>query len=50
MTSIHHLAFIFGSITLIMWRGAVGVSTSEISGSTIAALYHWRAGRVPLAR
>lgn len=36
MTSIIIL-FIFGSITLIMWRGAIGVSTGEISGGTIAA-------------
>ncbi|GAA4642603.1 ABC transporter transmembrane domain-containing protein [Pontixanthobacter gangjinensis] len=36
MTSIIIL-FIFGSITLIMWRGALGVSTGEISGGTIFA-------------
>ena len=36
MTSIIIL-FIFGSITLIMWRGAVGVTTGDISGGTIAA-------------
>ena len=36
MTSII-IMFIFGSITLIMWRGALGVSTGEISGGTIAA-------------
>lgn len=36
MTSIIIL-FIFGSITLVMWRGAIGVSTGEISGGTIAA-------------
>lgn len=36
MTSIIIL-FIFGSITLILWRGAIGVSTGEISGGTIAA-------------
>lgn len=36
MTSIIIL-FIFGSITMIMWRGALGVSTGEISGGTIAA-------------
>jgi ATP-binding cassette subfamily B protein len=28
---------VFGSITLLMWRGAVGVSTGSISGGTIAA-------------
>ncbi|MDA7787664.1 ABC transporter transmembrane domain-containing protein [Sphingomonadaceae bacterium] len=36
MTSIIIL-MIFGSITLIMWRGAIGVTTGEISGGTIAA-------------
>lgn len=36
MTSIIIL-FIFGSITLVMWRGAVSVSTGEISGGTIFA-------------
>jgi len=36
MTSII-IMFIFGSITMIMWRGAIGVSTGEISGGTIAA-------------
>jgi ATP-binding cassette subfamily B protein len=36
MTSII-IMFIFGSITLILWRGAIGVSTGEISGGTIAA-------------
>ncbi|MXP15415.1 ATP-binding cassette domain-containing protein [Altererythrobacter confluentis] len=36
MTSII-IMFIFGSITLILWRGALGVSTGEISGGTIAA-------------
>ncbi len=36
MTSIIIL-FIFGSITLIMWRGAIGVATGSISGGTIAA-------------
>ena len=29
--------FIFGSITIIMWRGAIGVTTGSISGGTIAA-------------
>lgn len=28
---------IFGAITLLMWRGAIGVSTGAISGGTIAA-------------
>ena len=28
---------VFGAITLLMWRGAVGVSTGSISGGTIAA-------------
>ncbi|WP_235901271.1 ABC transporter transmembrane domain-containing protein [Pontixanthobacter aquaemixtae] len=36
MTSIIIL-FIFGSVTMIMWRGALGVSTGEISGGTIFA-------------
>ncbi|MFZ1742931.1 MAG: ABC transporter transmembrane domain-containing protein [Pontixanthobacter sp.] len=36
MTSIIIL-FIFGSITLIMWRGAIGVSEGTISGGTIFA-------------
>ena len=36
MTSIIIL-LIFGSITLLMWRGAIGVSSGEISGGTIAA-------------
>ena len=36
MTSIIIL-LIFGSITLLMWRGAVGVSEGSISGGTIAA-------------
>ncbi|MFV0645670.1 MAG: ABC transporter transmembrane domain-containing protein, partial [Sphingomonadaceae bacterium] len=31
------ILFVFGSITLIMWRGAIGVSTGQISGGTIAA-------------
>ncbi len=31
------ILFIFGSITLILWRGAIGVSTGEITGGTIAA-------------
>ncbi|WPZ03661.1 ABC transporter transmembrane domain-containing protein [Blastomonas marina] len=29
--------FIFGSITVLMWRGAVGVSTGAVSGGTIFA-------------
>ena len=28
---------IFGSITLLMWRGAIGVATGSITGGTIAA-------------
>ena len=28
---------VFGAITLLMWRGALGVSSGEISGGTIAA-------------
>ena len=36
MTSII-IGLIFGAITLIMWRGAIGVSQGEISGGTIAA-------------
>lgn len=36
MTSIIIL-MIFGGITLLMWRGAVGVSEGSISGGTIAA-------------
>lgn len=36
MTSVIIL-FIFGSITMVMWRGAVGVSTGEITGGTITA-------------
>ena len=36
MTSII-IATIFSSITLLMWRGAIGVSQGEISGGTIAA-------------
>ena len=28
---------LFGAITLLMWRGAIGVSSGEISGGTIAA-------------
>ena len=28
---------IFGSITLLMWQGAIGVATGTISGGTIAA-------------
>ncbi|MBE5074008.1 ATP-binding cassette domain-containing protein [Erythrobacteraceae bacterium E2-1 Yellow Sea] len=31
------IVLIFGGITLIMWRGAIAVSTGEISGGTIAA-------------
>ncbi len=31
------IMFIFGSITMVMWRGAVGVSTGAITGGTIAA-------------
>ena len=31
------ILLIFGGITLIMWRGAIAVSTGEISGGTIAA-------------
>jgi len=29
--------FVFGSITVLMWRGAVGVSTGAVSGGTIFA-------------
>ena len=36
MTSII-IGLIFGAITLIMWRGALGVSAGEITGGTIAA-------------
>ena len=36
MTSVV-IFLVFGSITLLMWRGAVGVSTGAISGGTIAA-------------
>jgi ATP-binding cassette subfamily B protein len=36
MTSVVML-LIFGSITLLMWRGALGVASGEISGGTIAA-------------
>ena len=36
MTSIIIL-FIFGSITVLMWQGAMGVATGAISGGTIAA-------------
>ena len=32
------ILLIFGSITLLMWRGAVGVASGEISGGTIAAV------------
>ena len=31
------IAFIFGSITVVMWRGAIGVSEGTISGGTIIA-------------
>ena len=31
------ILFIFGSITIVMWRGSVGVTTGAISGGTIAA-------------
>lgn len=31
------ILLIFGGITLVMWRGAIAVSTGEISGGTIAA-------------
>jgi len=31
------ILFIFGSITLIMWRGALSVASGDISGGTIAA-------------
>ncbi|MCB2077036.1 MAG: ATP-binding cassette domain-containing protein, partial [Novosphingobium sp.] len=31
------IMLIFGSITLLMWRGAVGVANGEITGGTIAA-------------
>ena len=36
MTAMHH-PDLFGSITLIMWRGAIGVATGAIRGGTIAA-------------
>ena len=36
MTSVIIL-FIFGAITLLMWRGALGVAEGSISGGTIAA-------------
>ena len=36
MTSIVIL-LVFGGITMVMWRGAIAVSTGEISGGTIAA-------------
>ncbi|MBD3774479.1 MAG: ABC transporter, partial [Rhodobacteraceae bacterium] len=36
MTSIVIL-FVFGGITMVMWRGAIAVSTGAISGGTIAA-------------
>ncbi|MGL5837364.1 MAG: ABC transporter transmembrane domain-containing protein [Sphingorhabdus sp.] len=31
------IAMIFGALTLLMWRGAIGVQAGEISGGTIAA-------------
>lgn len=31
------ILFIFGAITLLMWRGAIGVAEGTISGGTIAA-------------
>lgn len=31
------IAVIFGSITLLMWRGAIGVASGDITGGTIAA-------------
>ncbi len=31
------ILFIFGSITIVMWRGAIGVSEGTISGGTIIA-------------
>ncbi|MGX7896348.1 ABC transporter transmembrane domain-containing protein [Tsuneonella sp. HG222] len=31
------IAFVFGSITLLMWRGAVQVAEGQITGGTIAA-------------
>jgi ATP-binding cassette subfamily B protein len=37
MTSIIIL-IVFGAIVMLMWRGAVGVASGEISGGTIAAL------------
>ena len=36
MTSVVML-LVFGAVTLLMWRGAVGVANGEISGGTIAA-------------
>ena len=36
MTSVVML-LVFGALTLLMWRGAVGVANGEISGGTIAA-------------
>jgi len=32
------ILIVFGAIVLLMWRGAVGVASGEISGGTIAAL------------
>ncbi|HEX8364164.1 MAG TPA: ABC transporter transmembrane domain-containing protein [Allosphingosinicella sp.] len=31
------IALVFGSITLVMWQAAVGVSQGEVSGGTVAA-------------
>lgn len=31
------IAVVFGTITLLIWRGAIGVASGEISGGTIAA-------------
>lgn len=31
------IMLLFGSVTFVMWRGAMGVSSGEISGGTIAA-------------
>ncbi len=31
------ITLIFGALTLLMWRGAIGVQSGEISGGTIAA-------------
>ncbi len=32
------ILLVFGSITALMWRGAIGVASGEISGGTIAAV------------